>query len=158
TSITDYPNGQPVFKPPYGRITAINLRSGTHAWMKPLGDGPRSHPLLRKLKNLPKLGWWRRGWVLATKTLLLAVQAPGEESRAAAAKLRGHSLDVNFLRDERFLTAFDKRTGKLIAEVPLPSNATGSPMTYMVNGKQFVVIPIGGGDIPAEWVALTLPR
>lgn len=108
--------------------------------------------------NLPKLGWPRRGWVLATKTLLFSGQETGEIGRGAQSAEKGHTLDVNFVRDEKLLTAFDKRNGKLIVEIKLPSTASGAPMTYMLNGKQFVVVPIGGGDIPAELVALSLPR
>ena len=63
------PKGLPLFKPPYGRITAINMNTGEHAWMAVRGDGPRNHPSLKDL-NLPKLGTTARGYGLATKTLL----------------------------------------------------------------------------------------
>jgi quinoprotein glucose dehydrogenase len=156
TPLIEMPSGLPFFKPPYGRITAIDLNKGSHAWMTPLGDGPRNHPLLRNMK-LGKLGWPRRGWVLATKTLLFAGQETGEIGRTGAAPAKGHTLDVNFVREEKLLTAFDKRTGKLICEINLPSTASGALMTYAIRGKQYVVVPIGGGDIPAELVALSLP-
>ena len=55
------------------------------------------------------------------------------------------------------LYAYDKATGKLIAEVPLPANATGAPMTYMVNGKQYIVVAVGGANLTEELIALRLP-
>jgi quinoprotein glucose dehydrogenase len=55
------------------------------------------------------------------------------------------------------LYAYDKATGKLLAEIPLPANATGAPMTYMVNGKQHIAFPVGGANITEELIALRLP-
>ena len=69
------PDQLPITKPPYGRITAIDLTTGEHKWMIPHGTGPREHPRLVGL-NLPDLGWPSRGFVLATKSLLFAVQEP----------------------------------------------------------------------------------
>jgi quinoprotein glucose dehydrogenase len=141
----DGPQGLPITKPPYGRITAIDLNRGEHRWMTPLGDGPRNHPALKDL-NLPPLGLYRRGYLVATKTLLLAVQEGSWFSTAPAtepAKLR----------------AFDKATGRLVAEVPLPKtgHATGAPITYDAGGKQYFAIPTGGGIYPAELIVLALP-
>ena len=53
--------------------------------------------------------------------------------------------------------AYDKTTGKVVGEAVLPRNATGAPMTYMLNGKQFIVVPTGGANLPAELIALSLP-
>ena len=149
-------NGLPLFKPPYGRITAIDLNSGKHEWMVPLGEGPRLDPALKSL-HLPRLGWDRRGYVLATKTLLLAGQEAGGGVRRAAAE-RGHAMDADFNKEERKLWAFDKRTGRLIGTVELPANASGAPMTYALGGKQYVVIPTGAPNQPAELVALTVQK
>lgn len=137
------PRGLPLVKGPYGRITAIDLNTGDHRWMKPQGDGPRNHPALRHL-NLPPQGIYHRTYTLVTKTLVLATQEGGwfgGETPTEAAKLR----------------AFDKRTGALIGEVELPSHPTGAPITYLAGGKQFVAIPIGGAKRPAELIALSLP-
>lgn len=145
------PEGLPLFKPPFGRITAIDLRTGAHAWMVPSGEGPRDHPRLRHL-NLPRLGWPLRTFVLATKTLLFAAQeGPVERERA----VDGH-IEADHSSRSPTLRAHDKRTGQLVAEVPLPANATGSPMTYLANGKQYIVIAIGGSNMSAELVALTV--
>src|SRR5262249_23876373 len=67
------PQGLPLVKPPYGRITAINLNTGEHLWMRPVGEGPRAHPALRHL-HLPPLGWPRRSFALLTKSLLFVAQ------------------------------------------------------------------------------------
>jgi quinoprotein glucose dehydrogenase len=142
--------GLPLTKPPYGRITAINLRTGDHAWMVPHGSGPRDHPLLRDLK-LPPLGWPSRGFVLVTKTVLFAAQEPLVIREAGSGALR-----LEAAVREPFLRVLDKLTGRTMREIPLPANATGSPMTYRARGRQFVLVPVGGGGIPAELVALAL--
>ncbi len=139
----DGPRGLPLLKPPYGRITAIDLNTGEHLWQVPLGDGYRNHPALRNLK-LPLLGLNRRGYIVVTKTLLLVTQEGSWFNEPG-----GTSVPL--------LRAFDKRSGKLIGQVGLPSHSTGSPITYMAGGKQFIVVPIGGASRPAEFVALSLP-
>ncbi len=148
------PQGLPLYKPPYGRITAIDLSNGKHAFVVPLGEGPRNHPLLRNLK-LPSLGWPRRGFLLVTKSLLFAGQE-GEVTRYRPT-VRGNSVEVEVSRRDPKFRAFDKSNGELVWEIDLPSNCTGSPMTYETKGKQYIVIPIGGADEPAELVALSLP-
>ncbi len=137
------PHGLPLFKPPYGRITAIDLSSGDRAWMAPLGPGPKDHPAIKRL-NLPDLGVNRRGYIIVTKTLLIVAQEGSwfnEEAPLYPARLR----------------AFDKATGRLLSEVPLPAHATGQPITYMAGGKQYVAIPIGGNYAPAALIAVALP-
>jgi quinoprotein glucose dehydrogenase len=137
------PQGLPLFKGPYGRITAIDLNTGDHRWMTPLGEGPRDRPAIRHL-NLPPLGRNRRGYLVVTKTLLLAIQEGswfGQEAPDEPPKLR----------------AFDKGTGKLLGEIDVPAHATGAPITYMAGGKQYFVYPCGGTNLPQEFVALALP-
>ena len=91
-----------------------------------------------------------------TKTLVLTVQT-GFHSNTRPSPNAGwrriHDLNVR----EPKLYAYDKATGALIAEVHLPANASGSPLTYMVAGKQYVVIPVGGANVPEELIALALP-
>jgi quinoprotein glucose dehydrogenase len=138
------PQGLPLFKPPYGRITAIDLNTGAHRWMVPHGPGPKDHPALKAL-NLPDLGIPERGYLVTTKTLLLAAQ-------------EGSWFNTEAPKYPAKLRAFDKATGRLLAEVPLPGHATGAPITYMAGGKQYVAIPIGGGSYQAaELIALRLP-
>jgi quinoprotein glucose dehydrogenase len=147
------PQGLPLTKPPYGRITAIDLDTGDHLWMVPHGSGPRDHPALKHL-HLPELGWSSRGFVLATKTLLFAVQGP---HFAQVLSPRGNSAEQFAMTREPRLRAFDKKSGDLLFELELPANAGGSPITYEAGGRQFIVVPVGGGGIPAELIALALP-
>ena len=137
-------SGLPIQKPPYGRITALDLNRGTQLWMVPNGDGPRHHPLLKHL-NLPPLGTPGRAAPLVTKTLLFI----GEGSDA----ITGVPKDG---WGKKF-RAYDKATGKVVWDMELPAGTTGGPMTYMAQGKQIIIVPIGGRDHPAEWVALGLP-
>jgi quinoprotein glucose dehydrogenase len=138
--------GLPIWKPPYGRITAFNLNTGDQVWMAANGDGPRNHPLLKDL-NLPPLGIPNRPAPLLTKTLLFI----GEGSDAIMG-----TPQVDWAWGTKF-RAYDKATGKVIWEIDLPSGTTGGPMTYMSKGKQYIVVPVGAKDHPAELVALALP-
>jgi quinoprotein glucose dehydrogenase len=148
------PQGLPLVKPPYGRITAINLNTGEHLWMRPVGEGPREHSALRHL-NLPPLGWPRRSFPLLTRTLLFVAQQG--IIRGIGSSPRRNALEVGLQNHEAVLSVFDPDTGTLLGHIALPGNASGAPMTYMVDGKQFIVIPIGGASQPAELVALRLP-
>ena len=138
------PDGLPLVKPPYGRITAIDMNTGEHVWMAPNGDGPRNHPRLRHL-NLPPLGQQGRPAPLLTKTLLFI----GEGDPIIGATPRGGGGNK--------FRAYDKATGDVVWETALTAGTTGAPMSYLWNGKQYIVVAIGGVDHPAEWVALGLP-
>jgi glucose dehydrogenase len=147
-SVGTFPDieGLPIIKGPYGRITALNLNTGTEIWMVPNGDGPRYHPLLKAL-NLPPLGVPNRPAPVLTKTLLFL----GEGSNAVSG-----TPQTDWGWGKKF-RAYDKATGKVIWETELPSGTTGGPMTYMLKGKQYIVVPIGSRSEPAEYVALALP-
>ena len=147
-SVGTFPDieGLPIIKGPYGRITALNLNTGTEEWMVANGDGPRFHPLLKAL-NLPPLGVPNRPAPLLTKTLLFL----GEGSNAVSG-----TPQTEWGWGKKF-RAYDKATGRVIWETELPSGTTGGPMTYMLKGKQYIVVPIGSRSEPAEYVALALP-
>ncbi len=147
-------DGLPVIKPPYGRITAIDLNTGEHAWMSPVGDGPRNHPALDGLE-LPPLGWDRRTFPLLTKSLLFAAQMGIVLDRKISD--RGNAMTYDSETNEAFLRAFDPDTGELVAEIPIPGNATGNPMTYMAGGRQYIAVPIGGASERSELVVLSVP-
>ena len=138
--------GLPLIKPPYSRITAINLDKGDFRWQVPFGATPdaiRNHPALKGL-NLAPLG--RQGnnsGTLVTKTLLIA----GESNFGPTPQGQRGAM----------LRAFDKATGKEVGAVYMPAPQSGSPMTYMINGKQFVVVAISGGTYSGELVAFRLP-
>jgi quinoprotein glucose dehydrogenase len=146
------PEGLPITKPPYGRITAIDLNSGEHKWAVALGSGPRDHIRLKTL-DLPPLGWPSRGFVLVTQALLFAVQEPAISGVFSQAT---NTFQFTARTREPRLSIFDKRSGQLLSETELPANAGGSPMTYSVGSRQYVVVPIGGGGVPAELIALAL--
>ena len=146
------PDGLPITKPPYGRITAIDLNTGDQRWIVPLGSGPRNHPRLREL-NVPRLGWPSRGFLLVTDTLLFAAQEP---EIAVTFSETTNSFVLTATTREPRLSAFDKRTGELVSETALPANAGGSPMTYSLGSTQIIVVPVGGGGVPAELVALSV--
>ena len=139
-------DGLPIIKGPYGRITAIDLNRGVHVWMRPNGDGPRFHPLLKDL-NLPPLGYPNRPAPLLTKTLLFL----GEGSDAISG-----TAGADWTWGKKF-RAYDKATGSVIWEMDLPSGTTAGPMTYMVKGKQYIVVAVGARNHPSEYVALSLP-
>jgi glucose dehydrogenase len=130
--------GVPLWKPPYGRVTAIDMNTGDHRWMTPVGDLAQSNPLLRQL-GLRSLGRPARGHLLLTKTLLIIGQG-GSTHREEG----GPEMVPNFEIHDPKLCAYDKATGKLTGEAALPRNATGAPMTYMLNGKQYIVVPTRG--------------
>ena len=150
------PQGLPLFKPPFGRVVAIDLNTGDHAWTVPLGEGPRKHPSVAHL-DLPRLGSPRRGFPLVTKTLLFAAQQGLQVGGQRRAHDRPWAQIFTFATLEPTLEVFDKQTGALRAQVELPANAHGALMTYMTRGRQYIVIPVGGAGIPAELVALSLP-
>jgi quinoprotein glucose dehydrogenase len=133
-------DGLPLVKPPYSRITAYDMNTGTIAWQVPLGDGPRTHPLLKEL-NLPPLGGGR-GYPLLTGALLFIGHRGGQVG------------GPQVVREPPSLRAFDKKTGKEIAKIGL-SLGPSTPMTYMHGGKQYIVMATGGGA-RAEIVALAL--
>ena len=132
------PRGLPLLKPPYSRMTAIDMNTGEHEWMVPLGDGDRyrNHPMLRDL-NLPPLGGDGAGGPVLTKTLVISALSAGGSDGGPR------------------LVARSKETGEELGSVDLPTGAIGTPMTYMVNGKQHIALAIGGR--PPELIAFTLP-
>lgn len=136
------PSGLPLLKPPYSRMTAIDMRSGEHVWMVPLGNGDRvrNHPMLKHL-SLPPLGGdsSQDSGPLLTKTLLIS------------------ALTAGGTRDGPRLVAFDKATGREIGSVDLPGTALGAPMTYLLDGRQYIVVGVSGDPVPGL-VALTLPK
>lgn len=119
-----------LMKPPYGRITAIDLNTGEHLWKTAVGEGPRTHSAIRHL-NLPRLGWARRIFVLLTDSLLFAVQEGININRGSTP--RGNASEINTRNSDPALFAFDLTDGSQLAKIPLPSNAAGSPMTFMMN-------------------------
>jgi quinoprotein glucose dehydrogenase len=133
-------DGLPIFKPPYGRITAIDMNTGEHLWWIPNGDTPdriATHPLLVDINNLPNTGYQGDATVLVTRSLLM--YAEGRGGRAV-------------------WYGVDKRTGERIGTVEIPAPVNTAPMTYLHEGRQYIVLPIAGGGIPGSLAALRLPE
>ena len=147
-------DGIPLYKPPYSRVTAYDLNTGTLAWQVPLGDGPRNHPLLKHLELGP-LGNGQRGSPLVTASLLFVSQASGGLGRGEQLKVGTRELTPLVPEPPKF-RAFDKKTGDLLWEYELPLGPAASPMTYSYAGKQFIVVAIGNG-LQTELIALALP-
>ena len=140
------PQGLPLFKPPWGRVTAIDLNRGEIAWQVPNGDAPeyvKNHAALEGI-DVGRTGRPDRGGVLVTSTLLFA----GE----------GGGMFAAFGSGGNKFRAHDKATGEIVAEIELPANQTGLPMTYMHEGRQYIVVAVGARRHPAELVALALPE
>jgi quinoprotein glucose dehydrogenase len=132
-------------KPPYGRISAINLDRGEIVWQVAHGDTPdnvKNSPALKGI-DVPKTGRSGIIGVLTTKSLVIAGEAGLATNEAG---IRGAKL-----------VAYDKMTGKDVGEVYLPAPQSGSPMTYSVNGKQYILLAISGGNYAGEFVAFKLP-
>lgn len=139
--------GLPIYKPPYGMLSAISLDRGEIMWQVPVGDTPdniRNNPALRGIE-IPKTGQPGISGVglMNTKTLVVIgdsqVTTTPEHPRGA------------------MLRAFDKTNGKEVGALLMAAPQSGSPMTYMVDGKQYIVVAISGGNASGEYVAYTLP-
>ena len=139
----DGPQGLPLVKPPWGRITAIDLNNGEHVWMVPNGDGPRDHEALRGL-DLPKLGFPGRPAPLLTRTLLFIGE--GSPNMLAMPRFGGGKM----------FRAYDKETGEVLWETELPAGTSGAPMTYMADGSQYVVVAVSDANHHAEFIALSV--
>ena len=137
--------GLPIVKPPYGRITAIDLNTGDIAWQIAHGETPdniRNHPALKGL-TIPRTGRPGRIGVLVTKNLVIA----GEGGFFTAPNGQRGAM----------LRAYDKKTGQEVGAVYMPAPQTGSPMTYTHNNKQYLVLAISGASYTGELVAFKLP-
>jgi len=139
--------GLPIVKPPYGLLSAISLDRGELMWQVPHGDTPdniRNHPALKGL-NIPKTGQagTQSVGLMVTKTLVVMgdalVTTTPEHPRGA------------------MLRAYDKQTGKEVGAIWMPAPQSGSPMTYMVDGKQYIVVAVSGGNYSGEYIAFALP-
>ena len=139
------PQGLPLLKPPYGRITAINMDKGEFVWQIAHGETPdyiRNHVALKGL-NIPRTGQSGYVGVLVTKTLVIAADP---QTTTSAEHPRG-----------AMLRAYNKATGQEVGAVWMPAPQSGSPMTYLANGKQHIIVPVSGGNYSGEFLAFRLP-
>ena len=139
--------GLPLIKPPYSTISAINLDRGEIVWQIPHGDTPdvvRNHPALKGM-TIPRTG--QSGYnigTLVTKSLVIAgdgqVTTTDQHPRGS------------------MLRAYDKTNGKEVGAVWMPAPQSGSPMTYMLKGRQYIVVAVSGGAYSGEYLAFALPE
>jgi quinoprotein glucose dehydrogenase len=137
--------GLPLIKPPYGTLSAISLDKGEIVWQVPHGDTPdvvRNHEALKGM-NIPRTGQAASVGALVTKTLVISGDG---EFTTTAERPRG-----------AMLRAYDKATGKEVGAVYMPAPQSGSPMTYRLNGKQYIVVAVSGGPYSGEYLAFALP-
>jgi quinoprotein glucose dehydrogenase len=138
--------GLSLVKPPYAVISAINLDRGDLQWQMPYGETPdvvRNHPALKGM-NIPNTGQPGSVGLVVTKTLVVLgdsqVTTTPEHPRGA------------------MLRAYDKATGKQVGAVLMPAPQSGSPMTYMVDGRQYILVAVSGGNYSGEYIAYALPQ
>jgi quinoprotein glucose dehydrogenase len=145
-SLTQGLQGLPIVKPPYGVIAGIDLSGPKLLFQVPHGDTPdaiRNNPVLQGM-NIPKTGQQGSVGIMITKTVLVSgdpsVTAPAGRPRGA------------------MLRAYDKKNGAQVGEVLMPAPISGSPMTYMVNGRQYIIVGVSGGNYTGEYIAYALPQ
>lgn len=131
----DGPQGLPLIKPPYARITAIDLNTGEHRWMVPHGEGIRQRLINMGIDDPGPVGSFGRNGPLLTRSLLFVAQLDGSRP---------------------LIRSYDKQTGDVLSELDLPLPPMGTPMSYMIDGKQFVVVAVGAGP-DTRLLALSLP-
>jgi len=140
-------DGLPIVKPPYGTLTAVNLDRGEIVWQVAHGDTPdnvRNHPQLRGM-DIPKTGQVGTGGIGSAVTKTLVVMGDPQLT-APPGRQRG-----------AMLRAYDKTTGKEVGALWMPAPESGSPMTYLAGGRQFIVVAISGGAYSGEYLAFALP-
>ena len=139
--------GIPLIKPPWGRITAIDLKQGEILWQVAHGETPdniKNHPLLQGI-DIPRTGRIGRVGTLITKSLVIAAESGG-------------TITLPSGEEGAYLRAYDKQTGADAGQVVVPASASGSPMTYMHDGQQYIVFAISGGGFAGELIAYRLPE
>jgi quinoprotein glucose dehydrogenase len=138
--------GLSIFKPPYGTISAISLDKGEIVWQVPHGETPdavRNHEALKGM-TIPRTG--QAGFIVGTLVTRSLVIAGDPQVTTLPTRPRG-----------AMLRAYDKRTGAEVGSVLLPAPVSGSPMTYSVKGRQYIVAAVSGGPYSGEYIALRLP-
>jgi quinoprotein glucose dehydrogenase len=138
--------GLSLLKPPYGTVNALNLDKGELTWQVPHGDTPdnvRNHPALRGM-NIPKTGQSGNVGLAVTKTLVVvgdpSVTTTPDHPRGA------------------MLRAYDKATGREVGAVWMPAAQSGSPMTYLANNRQYIIVAVSGGNYSGEYIAYAVPQ
>lgn len=130
------PEGLPINKPPYSTVTAYNMNTGNKIWVQPLGNGPRKALIAAGIADPGPLGGGRGAGPLLTKTALFMAFTDEKRPR---------------------LAGIDKATGQVLGEVTLPAEPSGTPMTYAIDGVQYIALALGQANA-ASLIALRLPK
>jgi quinoprotein glucose dehydrogenase len=137
------PRGLPLLKPPFGSIVAIDMNKGEHRWRIPVGRS-EAMDAIRKLGIHEQLGLPFRSWALVTKTVMIVVQMGYYDPRHP---VPGFNVPIMELHNfDPHLWVYDKANGKMLAEIALPANATGAPITYLAGSKQYIAFPVGAAS------------
>lgn len=147
------PDGLPLFKPPFSTISAIDMNSGEYKWRVPAGKGPIDHPAI-KAAGLKTVGVPHQSFIAITDDIVFT--APNGTYSVLGLNNRGTALIAQATKEEKeaALYAYSAKTGKMLGEVEMPAGVFGAIMTYTANGKQYVVVPVGGAGLPSELVAV----
>ena len=149
------PQGLPLLKPPYRRLTAIDMNVGEHAWQVPQGQGPTDHPAIEHL-NLGPLGspypGGGEGGILVTKTMLVSYLAKRERPMGRPRDEESPRVVGGYLR------AMDKATGAVLAQIEVDRSLHGAPITYLHDGRQYIAVAGGGGSEKQELLVFALPN
>jgi quinoprotein glucose dehydrogenase len=144
------PRGLPLLKPPFGSMVAIDMNTGEHRWRIPIGNNAAA----QKLGIRERTGRLARSWALLTRTVMVVVQTGYFGPPRFLPQFNRRVYDLHNI--DPHLWVYDKTSGEMLAEIDLPANATGAPITYMAGGKQYIVFPVGGGPLVEELIAVSL--
>ena len=150
------PQGLPLFKPPYGRITAINMNTGEHEWMVPNGWGPVDNPAIAHL-DLGKLGVPGRPSPLLTKSLLFIGEGMTNQRRGGRIP-PDMPIEIATNSGGPWFRAYDKASGEVLWEIEMEAGTTNPPVSYVYNGRQYLLVAIGDSRHAPEMVAFALPE
>jgi len=150
------PQGLPLFKPPYGRITAINMNTGEHEWMVPNGWGPVDNPAIAHL-DLGKLGVPGRPSPLLTKSLLFIGEGMTNQRRGGRIP-PDMPIEIATNSGGPWFRAYDKSSGEVVWEIEMEAGTTNPPVSYVYNGRQYLLVAIGDSRHAPEMVAFALPE
>ena len=150
------PQGLPLYKPPYGRITAINMNTGEHEWMVPNGWGPVDNPAIANL-DLGKLGVPGRPSPLLTKSLLFIGEGMTNQRRGGRIP-PDMPIEIATNSGGPWFRAYDKTSGAVVWEIEMNAGTTNPPVSYVYGEKQYLLIAIGDSRHAPELVAFALPE
>lgn len=147
------PDGLPLFKPPFSTISAVDMNTGEYKWRVPAGKGPIDHPAIKKA-GLKAVGAPHQSFIAITDDIVFT--APNGTYSVLGLNNRGTALIAQATKEEKEanLYAYSAKSGEMLGEVKMPAGVFGAIMTYKANGKQYVVVPVGGAGLPSELVAV----